>query len=106
MTISSNASFIIGDYDDSDSDIDNNCRPVKPRDVVSIETQTEPMEDDQGKGACIAAGPPRALEECVALMKSDVSVANVHHQEKTKFLGVWGVLSWNDSRFENFICLI
>lgn len=66
----SNASFIIGDYDDSDSDTE---KPKVETAEAETQTDTSPAPLDGGSDQLtIEPRPPRALDECVSIMKSEV----------------------------------
>ncbi len=73
----SKASFIIGDDDDSDTDDGGLC--MAPKITVSVETQTDFIDshrkDENSEEKISEILPPRSLEECVQIMRSDVSMS-------------------------------
>ena len=71
-SLTAKPSFIIGDYNDSDSDNEN-------KQMASVETQTEAFNAEGDtptprvdKSQFVWPAVPRSLDECLAIMKSDV----------------------------------
>jgi hypothetical protein len=68
------AKFFVGDSTDEDSDAENTAAASEKAEVSSAETQTEDLD----KIATNAEPrPPRPVQECSAILKSEVSAPSL-----------------------------
>ena len=71
------ATFVLGDSsDESDvSDTESNVTTVEATEFLSVQTQTEDVENQFRQLVKKQPSSPRPLLECLAILKSDVSVS-------------------------------